>query len=327
MKITAFSAMKVAATVALCVSWAPVHAAEVKLSALSFLPNHTAFGKPFADWVVKINKEGKGLVQIDQKASGSMSPFTMGNAVKNGVVDLVQLPHAFYQNLLPIGDAMKLNRMTPQELRDNGTVAFMNELHNAKLNAEYLGQWGLNIPFHIYLRDKKITELSLKGLKLRITPVYRAFFRALGADMIQMPPSDVYTALERGSVDGLGWPIWDIKSFGWDKQIKYRVDPGFYGTTPAFLLHLPTWRKLDKKQQDFLKSSFREMEDVMWKRSEELNKFYEKQQDEAGVQSIRFSPEVEKGYLRVAYESGWEEAMKLDPVNGAKLRKLIGGGY
>lgn len=319
--------MKVAATVALCVSWAPVHAAEVKLSALSFLPNHTAFGKPFADWVVKINEEGKGLVQIDQKASGSMSPFTMGNAVKNGVIDLVQLPHTFYQNLLPIGDAMKLNRMTPQELRDNGTVAFMNELHNAKLNAEYLGQWGLNIPFHIYLRDKKITELSLKGLKLRITPVYRAFFRALGADMIQMPPSDVYTALERGSVDGLGWPIWDIKSFGWDKQIKYRVDPGFYGTTPAFLLHLPTWRKLDKKQQDFLKSSFREMEDVMWKRSEELNKFYEKQQDEAGVQSIRFSPEVEKEYLRVAYESGWEEAMKLDPVNGAKLRKLIGGGY
>ncbi|MEX2453061.1 MAG: hypothetical protein WD470_00065, partial [Rhodospirillaceae bacterium] len=35
-------------------------AAEVTLSALSFLPNHTANGKPFADWVEKINGEAKG---------------------------------------------------------------------------------------------------------------------------------------------------------------------------------------------------------------------------------------------------------------------------
>ena len=91
MKTISSSALKVAAAVAaaVCVSWTPAKAAEVTLSALSFLPNHTANGKPFADWVEKINKDAKGLIQIDQKAPGSMSPFTMGNAVKNGVVDLV----------------------------------------------------------------------------------------------------------------------------------------------------------------------------------------------------------------------------------------------
>ena len=302
-------------------------AAEAKLGALSFLPNHTAFGKPFADWVGKINGESKGSIQIEIKAPGSMSPFTMGNAVKSGVIDMVHLPHTFYQNLLPIGDAMKLNQKTPKELRANGFIDFMNKLHNEKVNAEYLGHWGLNIPFHIYLRNKKIETADLKGLKLRITPVYRAFFRALGADLIQIPPADVYTALERGTVDGLGWPQWDIKSFGWDKQIKYRVDPGFYGTSEAFLVNLDKWKTLDSKQQAYLKKSFQDMEDEMWEKAKELNAFYAKRQAEAGIQTITFSPEETARYKKVAYEAGWEEALKLDPVNGPKMKELIGGKY
>ncbi|MEX2453785.1 MAG: TRAP transporter substrate-binding protein DctP [Rhodospirillaceae bacterium] len=302
-------------------------AAEARLSALSFIPNHTAFGKPFADWVEKINGEAKGTVQIEIKASGSMSPFTMGNAVKSGVVDMVHLPHTFYQNLLPIGDAMKLNQKTPQELRENGTVAFLNELHNDKVNAEYLGHWGLNIPFHIYLRNKKIAGPDLSGLKLRITPVYRAFFRAMGAELIQIPPADVYTALERGTVDGLGWPQWDIKSFGWDKQIKYRVDPGFYGTSEAFLINLDKWKTLDSAQQAYLKKSFQDMEDEMWEKAKELNKSYAKEQADAGVETITLSDEDVTKYRRMSYEAGWEEVLKLDPVNGPKMKELISGTY
>lgn len=303
-------------------------AAEVKLSALSFLPNQTAFGKPFADWVEKINSEAKGMVQVEIKASGSMSPFTMGNAVKNGVVDMVHLPHTFYQNLLPIGDAMKLNQKTPTQLRENGFLEFMNTLHHEKVNSEYLGQWGLNVPFHIYLRGgKKIEKPDLSGLKLRITPVYRAFFKAMGADLIQTPPADVYTALERGTIDGLGWPQWDIKSFGWDKQIKYRVDPGFYGTSEALLINLDKWKTLDSKAQAYLKKSAAEFEDEMWEKAKGLNKFYAEQQKEAGVEVITFSEADTKKYKKMAYETGWEEALKLDPKNGPKMKELIGGEY
>ena len=41
---------------------------------------------------------------------------------------------------------------------------------------------------------------------MRITPDYRDFFQTLGATVVQTPPGEVYTALERGVVDGYGWP-------------------------------------------------------------------------------------------------------------------------
>ena len=293
------------------------------MSAVNFVPNHTSFGIPFAAWVEEVNKEGKGLLQIKIKASGSMSPFTMGNAIKTGVVDMANLPPTFYQNLLPVGDALKLATKPPRVTRKNGAWEFINKLHNEKVNAYYLTTWGYGVPFHLYLRDKKIDKPDLTGLKIRITPVYRAFFKALGADVIQSKPADVYTGLERGTIDGYGWPIWDIKSFGWDKVTKYRVDPGFYQTASAVIVNLDRWNSLSKAQQDFLNKKGIELQFNVTDTAEAKNEAYRQEQKEAGVQVITFTGAMAADYIRTANEAAWAEAIKLDPVNAPKLRALI----
>ena len=45
---------------------------------------------------------------------------------------------------------------------------------------------------------------------------------------MQTAPGEVYTALERGVVDGYGWPIGGIFDLNWHERTKFRVDPGFY---------------------------------------------------------------------------------------------------
>ncbi|MEN8198221.1 MAG: TRAP transporter substrate-binding protein DctP, partial [Pseudomonadota bacterium] len=308
---------------AVVLSTVPAGANEITLSAVNFVPNHTSFGIPFADWVKEVNAAGKGLVQIKIKASGSMSPFTMGNAVKTGVVDMANLPPTFYQNLLPVGDALKLSTKPPRERRKNGAWALMNKLHNEKVNAWYLTTWGYGVRFHLYLRDKKIAKPDLKGLKLRITPVYRAFFKSLGADLIQTKPADVYTALERGTIDGYGWPVWDIKSFGWDKVTKFRVDPGFYNTAIAIIVNLDKWKALSNKQRDFLTKHAIRLQYDFPKSAAAKNARYREEQKKAGVKVIKWGGETAEAYLRQSRKAGWAEVMKLDPVNGPKLRKLI----
>ena len=39
-------------------------------------------------------------------------------------------------------------------------------------------------------------------------------------------PGEVYTALERGVIDGYGWPIHALFDLNWQEKTKYRVDPG-----------------------------------------------------------------------------------------------------
>jgi hypothetical protein len=67
---------------------------------------------------------------------------------------------------------MKLTERTIQELRKNGGWAYINKLHNEKLNSYFLARQGDGTPFHLYL-TKKISKPDLTGLKIRVTPVYQ----------------------------------------------------------------------------------------------------------------------------------------------------------
>ena len=308
---------------ALCLAAGTAAAQEVTLSALNFLPNNMSFGIPFADWVADANKAGKGIVQVVIRPAGSISPFQMGNAVKTGVVDMAALPPTFYQNLLPIGDALKLTKKTAVEMRKNGTWELLNQLHNEKVNAQLLDISGFGIKFYLYLRDKKIETPDLKGMKIRTTPVYRAFFRALGADLIQTAPGDVFIALERGTIDGYGWPSWDLKTPGWDKHTKYRVEPGFYAVANATIINLDKWKSLTQAQRDFLNQHSMKFEAEYDKRYAAKTEAYLKEQADSGVQVIEFKGKVAEDYIKQAYESAWAELMQLDPENTPKIKKLI----
>ena len=101
-----------ASSVALCaaalIAVPRASAQEVTLSALNYLPNTVDFGQSFFDWVEEVNREGKGVVQIAIRSSGSMGPANMGDAVKSGVVDMANVPPAFYQKNGPVADGIKL---------------------------------------------------------------------------------------------------------------------------------------------------------------------------------------------------------------------------
>ena len=301
----------------------PAFAQEVKLSAVNFLRNTEPFGKFFAEWVDDINKAGKGLIQIEIKAFGSIPVFEMGNALKGGVVDLANLPPTFYQTLLPVGDALKLQTVPPEEVRRNGAYALMNKLHNEKVNAEVIALYGYGVPFHLFLRDRKIEKADLSGMKLRVTPVYRAFFRALGGQAINMPPIEVLTALERGVIDGYGWTIWDIKTPGWDKYTKYRVDPGFYYVGGAFIMNLDKWKSLRPEQRAFLAKKGEEFENMVPKIAPAMNAEHDKIQRDGGLQVIKLEGAEAEKYVKIAYEAAWEEAIKADPENGPKFKTML----
>ena len=74
------------------------------------------------------------------------------------------------------------------EQRKDGTWELINQLHNQKLNSQYLARQFHNVPFHIYL-NKKIDKLDFTGLKIRVTPVYKDIVEALAAPPITTAPA------------------------------------------------------------------------------------------------------------------------------------------
>ena len=272
-------------------------AEEATLRAISAFTEKTTYSRGIERFIERVNQAGKGIVQIDYIGGPkAMPPFQVGNALKNGVVDLANSTGAFYTNLMPEADAWKLTQRSMAELRKNGGYDFMAQLYEQKMNAILLARVVDNNPFHLYL-NKRITGLDLTGLKLRITPVYRDFFQALGATVVQTAPGEVYTALERGVVDGYGWPITGIFDLGWNERTKYRVNPGFYSAEVSILINKKVWDRLNDQQKAVLRKAADQGE------TEAASEFLAEdareteRQAAAGIETIEFDPVVGKIYV------------------------------
>jgi TRAP-type C4-dicarboxylate transport system substrate-binding protein len=298
-------------------------AEEVTLKAITSFAEKTLNSRQFERFIDIVNEKGKGKLRIDYIGGPkAMPPFEVGNALKNGVVDIANVTGAFYTNVFPESDAWKLTQRSMAELRKNGGVDYMQKLYDEKMNAVYLARQIGNTPFHIYLA-KPITKPDLTGLKLRITPVYREFFQALGATVVQTAPGEVYTALERGVVDGYGWPTAGIFDLGWHEKTKYRVDPGFYTAEVSFLVNKTTWGRLDADQRKIIADTAAEIEAGSVAFETKENDADVAKQKQVGIETIAFKGAEAEAYLAKAYDAAWAGIIAKSPVHGPKLRELF----
>jgi len=298
-------------------------AQEVTLKAVTAFAESTTYSRPFERFIDRVNAEGKGILRINYIGGPkALPPFEIGNALKGGVIDIANAAGAFYTNLMPEADAWKLTERPMAELRQNGGYAAMAAIYAQKLNAIFLARLVDNNPFHLYV-NKPISTPDLTGLKLRITPVYRDFFRALGATVVQTAPGEVYTALERGVVDGYGWPITGVFDLGWNEKTKYRVDPGFYTAEVSVLVNRSAWDRLNEAQRNLLRKSTEQGEAEAVAVFAEENEQEIKRQAAAGIQTIRFEGATANTYLTKAYQAGWDGIIRQSLVAGPKLKELF----
>ena len=298
-------------------------AQEVTLRAVSAFAEKTQFSKNFERFIDKVNADGKGMVKINYIGGPrAMPPFEVGNAVRTKVVDIANVTGAFYTNLMPEADGFKLISKPMSEQRKNGTWEFINQLHNQKLNAYYLARQFHNVPFHIYL-TKKIDKLDFTGLKIRVTPVYKDVVEALGGTTVTTPPGEVYTALERGVVEGYGWPITGIFDLGWEKVTKFRLEPAFYSVEVNVLVNQDVWKGLSDGQRKVLSDAALWLEGLDHENVAAIAAERERQ-SKAGIQAIDFGAAQNQAFLKKANDVAWASVIKRAPENGPKLRQLAG---
>ena len=297
-------------------------AQETTLRLVSAFAENGIYVQRLQPWINKFNAEGKGVLQINFIGGPKAIPtFEVGNAVKTGVVDMALATGAFYTNVMPEADFLKLTQVPVADQRKNGAFDAINKVWNDKANMQYLARMVENQPFHIYT-TKKVDKPDLAGLKIRITPVYRDFFQALNASVITTPPGEVYTALERGVVDGYGWPIGGIFDLNWHEKTKFRIDPGFYDAEVSLVMNLPAYRKLTQPQRDYLQKQLLalEAENGFWSKytADEVAR-----QEKAGIQTIKFDAATSRAFVEKAYGVGWASAEKQSPEIAARFKPLF----
>src|SRR4029453_6497721 len=105
------------------------------------------------------------------------------------------------------------------------------------------------------------------------------------------------TGVERGGVDGYGWPVTGIFDLGWDKVTKFRMEPAFYSVEVNVLVNLDVWKGLNDAQRKVLNDAALWLE-ALDAENVAANKAEVDRQTKAGIQPIEFGPEESKRFLQ-----------------------------
>jgi TRAP-type C4-dicarboxylate transport system substrate-binding protein len=243
-------------------------------------------------------------------------------ALRGGLVDMVFTTDGYYVSAIPEVNALSLSMLDGWEERSTGVNDFLNKIHREKVNAVYLGRLGHNLPFTLYLL-KPIKSADLTGLKIRCSPTLIGALKRLGAQPVVIPPPDIYTALERGVVDGFMWPAGLIRDWGWQEVTKYVVTPGVYNGANVVLVNKDLWDKIPDHLQKLLIETEDQAAQYAKDRSVDLVKNEFEVYRKLGIKFIDLPPAEAKKFTDAAYESLWEIILEKAPVNGAKLKKMV----
>jgi TRAP-type C4-dicarboxylate transport system substrate-binding protein len=316
------------ASAVLVTQYVPAQAEQITLKALNAWPKNSAEGFTSLNFFLESVEK-----QIAQKYPDELKINLIGGpevvkiqdqvqAAQTGMVDMVHTTNAYYVHLLPEVDAMKLSHLTPWEERASGAWAFYNDLHEKKLGLYFIGRIGTDLPFNLYL-TKPIKTADLRGFNIRVSPMYIQLVKGLGGNPLMIPPTEVYTALERNVADGYGWPAIGIREWGWEKYTKYIVMPSFYSGPHPMVMNLKTWNGLAQKFKDVINQAAMEAE-------KKTVAFYHEEQTkevallkQAGLQVIELPPAEAEKFLKVADDEGWKDVLAKCPENGPKLRTLL----
>ena len=299
--------------------------AEDTVRAVAAFPKSVLFTQSFLRYVDKVNAGGKGIVRIQYVGGPEViKGLDQGDAVRRGAIDMAYVPGSYYPGIVPETDALVGSNVTPMEQRANGGIDLFNRIHQEKLNAYYLGHIDGGVAFHIYTIDKPGMsggKPDLGGVKLRGAPIYREFFTDyLGATYVQVRVPEVYTALERGTVDGLGWPIVALMDLKWDQLVKYRIDPGFFQTDLSVIVNLDKWNSLSQEARDYLQKATIEYEKESYEFFQALQKTDAAEMEKRGMQIIKLDEAAGAAFRKAAADVAWARLKERDPTNYEAMR-------
>jgi tripartite ATP-independent transporter DctP family solute receptor len=260
--------------------WTPAFAAAPKALKLAYVYD---INQPHHKWMAwaaeEINKRSNGRYDVKVYPGGSLGgESALVEALTLGTIDMMAAGF--------LGTAYKPIEITTAPFMFRDTDHY-NKMYKSpvweELKKEYTDKTGLHIVASWAYGVRNLTSnkpvsspKDMVGMKIRVpnTPVYTMFPRAMGASPTPMNLSEVYLALQNGTVDAQENPLGVIKAFKFHEVQKYiNVTMHTYATTHA-IIGAKLWKDLPDADKKLFTDVFLEAADKItvdvWKEEGEL---------------------------------------------------------
>lgn len=208
----------------------------------------------FEAWGEAVEEASDGELRVEVFPSGTLAkPDDIYEAAVNGIADIGITAQGYTAGRFPLSQIVELPGVATTATQ--GACVLQTLYDEGHLDEDYADTRPLFFfttgPGGIHTIDTDVQVPSdLEGLRIRRpTAVAGEMLENMGANPVGMPAPDIYTAMQRGVIDGLSFPWEGLKGFRINELVNYHTEVPFYTLIFVATMSQRTYDSLSPEQQ------------------------------------------------------------------------------
>lgn len=301
-----------------------VQAAKSSFTYINSSGRNSFWSSPYPIFAEIVKEKSGGEITIVNAGGPEVvGPFQAAEAITNGVFDMGHLINSFYAAAMPEAVCLSSGNAPMSAIRQSGAFDLYGKVMRERLNCAFLAAPISGVGYFIMTKTPITSLADFKGRKMRSLPIYDPFFQALGAATFVIVPSEVYTALERGVVDGLAWSDVGFADYQFQEILKYIMYPTFYNARTGHLMNAPLLDGLPEEQRALLLECAEEAEIAGEAMAKSKSLEEHEQVAKAGVEVTNLPTEEGEAFVALTQDSLWTRIIADSPTYGPQLKELF----
>ena len=303
----------------------PSDAAELRLLS-SFNSTQKPTYAVLEQYLANLNDIAGDAITVKISGPEVVPIFEQLQPVVSGVFDMLYTHPVFHAGESGLALAVDAIDIDPIARRKSGVWDYVDAYYQKTHGLKMVAMMSVSMSgYHLFTKEPLSAAGDLAGRKVRGTPTYHGVIRALGAEPVVLPGSQIYSALQKGVVDGAGWPAAGMVSMKHYEVAHYRLRPTFGVATQPVFVNMAAWEKLSPAEQAALLEAGEKTELEMPWLGNAIQAEEDKALDGLGVKVETLSPDMAAKVQDAFVDSIWALGEKCCGDAAKELRALAKG--
>ncbi|WP_194841490.1 TRAP transporter substrate-binding protein [Sporosarcina obsidiansis] len=301
---------------------------KISIDMSLFYTENDAFSQSFIKWAELVEEETEGRVVFNPHYSASLvSLFDTMDAVRNGSVDAGVLSAGAISGEIP---AMGLLEVLGTFQKEEQFKSQYEEV--TLLLSDILAQENLKLLFWspgstdvLALHNKKMLKEvdQFKDLKMRTAGRWQSEqIQRLGASPVSMDPSELYLALQNGTVDSTIQAVSLANS-----QKLYEVTPkmvslGSSSNVIPYVVNQDIWDEITPEDQEIIEKVSKQVGEATYSDLSQKEQEAIENMEKEGAEIYSLSSNEQEAFQKI-FRSVWDEIAKTAGEDGQKLLEVL----
>ncbi len=298
----------------------------------SFPKGHFLVKLILEPWMEDVKKRTNNAVTFEHYPAQQLGKATdMLRLTQTGVADIGYVAPAYASDKMPVSEVAMLPGAFAHSCQ--GTLAYAKLARSGVIaEQDYAGN-GIRLLLAVSLPQYRIFTVKapvkdvgdVSGLKLRSTGGAQDLtLRAIGAVPVRMAAPDAYESLQRGTMDGLLFPLESVVAYGADKLVKYATDGlGFASFVVAYSISDNVWNKLSPEIQKAMVEAADELMPAACEQVQKSDDEVKKSMEAQGIKFETLTPEAKAKFkdLMKGVNKAWADGLDARGKKGSEALK------